>query len=305
MQNNPDGWGIVARVPSKRGTKIRVFRGLDEDEYMEAVAKLDGCEAIFHTRIATHGMINLENTHPYTIRTESNELIWMMHNGILQGFDDDLVHSDTWHFAQFLRNFTNLTEKLENPTFQSYLSQIIGAHNKLIFFTKKSVVIINPEEGKWNVDNTIWTSNQSPFYKRQKVTYLPKPKPSYTWPSEDILQSQKPSCTTTFEQFKRDEEYMNTQVDYGRAENEEADAYWDNYLSGLKKEETLGKVKVIDSDMFVALNIAAVEETAYDIVEAGDAEKSYTALISSPRNVGIAALERIVECAKPGMYYDV
>src|SRR6187402_2638487 len=80
---NPNGAGIA--YPDVNGG-ISMVKGLMTfDDFMEAMKpllelKADGIFYVLHFRIATHGTVNKENSHPLCIRENK---VAIAHNGVL------------------------------------------------------------------------------------------------------------------------------------------------------------------------------------------------------------------------------
>ena len=143
---------------------------------------------VIHFRIATHGKINEENTHPFTI---SNKMAFA-HNGMIKCVETTPEHSDTWHFNEAI---IKPMQKLDNKFLKKQhniklLSEVIG-YSKLVFLQANGeITIINKNLGD---DKTpgIWYSNSS--YKpkviqppqqqqqRQTIPYYRQPKDEYWW----------------------------------------------------------------------------------------------------------------------------
>lgn len=108
--NNPNGAGYMYR----RGKMVHYHKGfMDVDKFLESlhsnVTKKD--DVCMHFRIATHGTVRPENTHPFPITSEKAQLHQLSgivnralcHNGILTGYGipkSDI--SDSGFFAKML-----------------------------------------------------------------------------------------------------------------------------------------------------------------------------------------------------------
>jgi predicted glutamine amidotransferase len=87
-QSNPDGLGIITFNKNKHDLIKRV----DSYDVLDFHNLVNDAElAVVHFRLATHGMINEENCHPFHLGND----IYLMHNGICSGLGND-NHSDTY-----------------------------------------------------------------------------------------------------------------------------------------------------------------------------------------------------------------
>lgn len=88
---NPHGAGFAYYDPEKGWIARKGFLKLKE--FMHAYRPFGDQEAVLHFRIATHGAINAENTHPFM----RDDGLTLFHNGILSQFGSREV-SDTGDF---------------------------------------------------------------------------------------------------------------------------------------------------------------------------------------------------------------
>jgi hypothetical protein len=96
---NPDGAGVMY-ASKKRGLRIIKTLPKSADDLRAMVAQLpqDERDVCLHLRMRTHGDVDLENCHPYTV---AEGQVAMAHNGVLAtGNSKDKTKSDTWHFIQ-------------------------------------------------------------------------------------------------------------------------------------------------------------------------------------------------------------
>jgi len=83
---NPDGYGAVK-------TDGTVFRTLDWLAAWSWYEKNSAHVAVSHWRMATHGVVSIENVHPFRARKYE-----VFHNGVLCGYGNDVV-SDSRDFV--------------------------------------------------------------------------------------------------------------------------------------------------------------------------------------------------------------
>ena len=160
--SNPDGHGWA--IASRDGIVMRRTLNLDEalSTFAEARVRHAG-PALFHSRWATHGTVNVGNVHPFLVGGSHKTVV--AHNGILPveahplGDDD---RSDTRKFADEIlpRRF----RRLDKLSVTKALSKWCGAGNKLAILTvdpryQSSAYLINQNCGEWDELSGVWHSN--------------------------------------------------------------------------------------------------------------------------------------------------
>ncbi len=158
MRANSDGSGFCYI----KDNKVIVNKGFfDFEELWESFNKIQETNSlpkIFHARIATSGLRNEENMHPFSI----DERHAFAHNGILcspQG-----IHSDTFLFNETMLKpiFKHSETVYKEYVIKKLLEQDVGSYNKIaILGSDGDFVILNEEKGDWNDEKTIWRSNSS------------------------------------------------------------------------------------------------------------------------------------------------
>lgn len=155
MFSNPDGVGIMFDGKIEKYLAPSV-------EFIHA-RLLELCDKKFavHFRMKTHGEVDLENTHPYTL---PNGKGYLMHNGILPcGNDWDKTKSDTWHYIRLHLNKGKIDWQSHGAT--------IGSGNKFVFMDKKgNFEIVNKGTG---IDyDGAWYSNTYAWDYPRKVRFV-------------------------------------------------------------------------------------------------------------------------------------
>lgn len=177
---NGDGFGAAY----SDGKKVHTIKLLDPTAKELAHVYnqyLKGKDAIIHLRMRTHGDIDFENCHPYTV---SDHLV-MAHNGVLStGNAWDTSKSDTWHLIdRYLRPMLDKSpDLLFEPAFQRMLGGFIGSTNRLGFVdAKRGVVVINRHSGithkdTWFSNTYAWSPEKfgyvDPSYKYQQSSFI-------------------------------------------------------------------------------------------------------------------------------------
>lgn len=163
-ENNSDGMGLMF----SDGKKLQSHKELKNfDSFYEVYAKIrernPKANIGLHFRIKTHGMVNLENCHPF----EVNPKLYFMHNGIIRIESKNPNLSDTFVFNERIlkglkRNFLN------NHSIIELIENYIG-YSKLLFMNNKGEYkIINENLGVWKSEN--WFSNYT--YQKEERKYL-------------------------------------------------------------------------------------------------------------------------------------
>lgn len=157
---NDDGHGFAM---IDRGGELLVRRGLDAVSMVELFAELrsqnpDG-PAMFHSRMATHGVTDKSNVHPFYVGGDRRTVL--VHNGIFSQLSSEKhPWSDTKIFAQSLLP-NNPRMNLLTRSGRINTQKWMGSYNKVAVITtnprsKLSSFILNEKEGYW--DGGAWYS---------------------------------------------------------------------------------------------------------------------------------------------------
>lgn len=163
---------------------------------------------IIHMRIATHGLVDITNSHPHYV----NDKLVMAHNGVLRcvNVPKDSTESDTILFN--LNILSKLPEGWEKSEVICTLVQsFIGHGNKLAFLNSDNeTLILNEQLGEW--DEGCWYSNTS--YKAPKLVtttagnnwnYYPN-RGNITSISDYYKKCKNPGCGKNAKESEYDEE---------------------------------------------------------------------------------------------------
>ena len=164
--DNHDGMGVAIAM----GKELITYKEMKDFPYFrDLLEKYEKHDMIVHFRIATHGVVDETNCHPFLI----SDTVAMIHNGVLSGMDDDdFIRSDTKVFAEdylapIMKDFPGI---LENQAFLSMITQIAGSWNRIAFLTADGrYAIINEDDGEWI--NGCWFSNTHWKWTNWKNTY--------------------------------------------------------------------------------------------------------------------------------------
>jgi glutamine amidotransferase len=179
---NDDGHGYA--IVDVLGNRIIVDRGMDARDMIKSFVDIrsrfpDG-PALFHSRLATNGLINLLNTHPFPVGGDSRTVL--AHNGImpLQPSKTD-PRSDTRIVAEshIPRAFGTLRRRRARLAFERWM----GPWNKVVILTvdprfRDNAFILHEKEGIWH--EGAWYSND--MYQGWSPS-----KYRYAWDDGDLL----------------------------------------------------------------------------------------------------------------------
>ena len=168
--NNPDGAGFCYNT--KNGVIIHKGYLKFEDFYKDFKKhNYKNCDLIIHFRIATHGGVNKECTHPFVISKNIEDLKKLhvkcksafVHNGIISGYGSrtDNGVSDTMDYVtKIIANIPYINKTL--------LDNLAKEKSSRFAIINKNNFVVG---GAWIKDNGIYYSNDS--YK-ERVVETPK-----------------------------------------------------------------------------------------------------------------------------------
>ncbi|KMO82696.1 class II glutamine amidotransferase [Mycolicibacterium chlorophenolicum] len=162
--NNPHGhgWAIVETDRVVVGKSLDLAEALES--FVAARERHPAGPALFHSRWATHGSVNLPNVHPFVVG--GSELTVVAHNGILPteahpAKGDD--RSDSRKFADEI--LPTRFRRLDRRRAHDALSRWCGRANKLVILTadpryQRNSYVINESLGRWDAESGMWHSNE-------------------------------------------------------------------------------------------------------------------------------------------------
>lgn len=194
FDNNPHGAGYAYI----EGGEVIIRKGFFEfEEFWEsfnAIQSVSIHPMLIHFRVATFGVINKFNCHPWTI----NERFAMIHNGTIEKFSYWQANvSDTGHFTHnVLRPMFEKNESLHREKFAHILfEQAIGTGKIAILGADGEVTIYNEKLGYWI--GGIWFSNTSfypDYHSKKKRASLKKKQPDQLKKDSRIVQRKIRKC---------------------------------------------------------------------------------------------------------------
>lgn len=160
---NPDGGGYAYL---HRG-KLIVQRGLSRADlwrrYFKDAQNNPKSPFILHFRIATHGNVCLDNTHPFIVDHRHSGSTVLAHNGIIANVLTDLEpnESDTRAFIRLYARFLP-AGWMDNAAIVELVEHYIGTSLIVMLTTDKAasrnLYILNESLGTWDGDR--WFSNE-------------------------------------------------------------------------------------------------------------------------------------------------
>jgi hypothetical protein len=155
--NNKEGAGFAI---AKDG-KIEIHKGFFSfDDFWKAYQGLQKYAALLHFRIATHGVVNADNCHPFDV---SNGKYALVHNGILPSslHKDDKNESDSKQFAKLLEPLLEMVP-FGHEGFGKVVGEAIGYNKIALMNVNGKVWLFNEQKGTWN--KGVWYSNSGYAY---------------------------------------------------------------------------------------------------------------------------------------------
>ena len=166
--NNPHGFGFAIVVPEENRIIVSKTMNADEsiNQFLEARAKYQTGHALWHARIATSGVVDITNCHPFVLPDEKHpETTYIGHNGMLDVYEPKgETRSDTRIFVEDLLPAMGGVKALDNP-------QVWNLLNEFTRGSKVCVLTVSPEaqyemylfhEDAGNYDEDgVWWSNKS------------------------------------------------------------------------------------------------------------------------------------------------
>jgi hypothetical protein len=172
--SNSDGAGFMV---SRKGNVI-ITKGLMTFEkfwssFSKAkIAKKDTC--IIHFRIATHGLTNEANTHPFPVSSDHGLLsstqivtdVGVAHNGMIRINCEENM-SDTFTFVKQILGNQLVKEHIQHPAMLALLAKAIGGSRLALLWGNDDIKLLG--EGWRKDEKGVIYSNDS--YRYQRIIY--------------------------------------------------------------------------------------------------------------------------------------
>lgn len=160
--NNPHGFGYAVIA----GNEIIRGRGMSAKkvikEFLEVRKQFPDSYAMFHARLATHGVKNEDNCHPFIVG--GDQRTYLAHNGIL---DVQIAatdkRSDTRVFAEDVLPAMGGVTSLDDDNVWKIISRW-AMGSKIAILTidpsaKAACYIVNEDAGHWDNDGNWWSNS--------------------------------------------------------------------------------------------------------------------------------------------------
>lgn len=194
FKRNKDGAGVVWLEDGKLKIRKGFMTFLLFKEFIEELCqKIDTTQTLmgFHFRIKTHGEISPNNTHPFPLSENMEDLKQLdfetngkvaIHNGIIRKFSGTLKNSDTQEFiTQFLSPLNAGCPNWENNDKLVKLVENMLGSKMCVFNTDGTYKILGTG---WTEDGGVWYSNTS--YKNYS-TYTSRCYTCYDYDDDDDI----------------------------------------------------------------------------------------------------------------------
>lgn len=163
--NNPDGFGFAIAIPEENRIHVETTMNPDTsiNRFLEMRAMYPDTYAMWHARLATHGLTNIDNCHPFRVGGDS--LTVLAHNGILPVLmEKSDKRSDTRIFAEDVLPAMGGVHALDNEQMFNVMEEFCSG-SKVCILTldpkaKYSCYVINEKSGNFDSDG-VWWSNDS------------------------------------------------------------------------------------------------------------------------------------------------
>lgn len=190
---NDDGHGYAV-VDLTEG-RIITGRGARADDVIDEFSTIRARHlngpALFHSRFATDGAVNDENTHPFAVGGDPRTVL--AHNGVMpirpeanDPRSDTRLVAETW----IPRAYGTLRRRRARLAFERWLT----SYNKVVILTvdrrfRENAFILNEQSGIW--DNGIWYSNDGyrPFGRMSTISSV-----KYALTGDRLASDQCPMC---------------------------------------------------------------------------------------------------------------
>lgn len=158
---NPDGFGFAIMAEGGIISERTMSAKKSIDRFLKLRAQYPNAYAMWHCRIATQGVKNELNCHPFPVGGDTQT--YLAHNGMLSlPMADDDRRSDTRLFAEEVLPAMGGVAALDNPQVFHILEKW-ATGSKIVVMTvdpaaKYNLYILNEKAGEWDKEG-VWWSN--------------------------------------------------------------------------------------------------------------------------------------------------
>lgn len=169
---NKDGIGVaLLKFQTEEIVIKKDFENIDGflAWFYSNVTKEDNC--IVHFRLATHGLVDAGNRHPFPVtknkellrQTESICKMVVAHNGVISEYRQHATYSDTQKFIVDILSDEAIKTNLESASVRKLISNFIGTDRLVVLSSDKKVYLW----GTWEKEGELFYSNDG--YKDVEV----------------------------------------------------------------------------------------------------------------------------------------
>jgi predicted glutamine amidotransferase len=181
-ETNPNGFGIMWSQNGELKTARIVPTGKTQAWSWYTSLKIHAFPAVLHFRLATHGSVCEQNTHPFEVIPN----LAMVHNGVISGLPADSRDiTDTQIYVEryirpLLLGAVDPLVLVQSPAIKEIIGKHVG-YSKLVFMDNTgNTTIINESMGDYItrkgqaiwVSNTHWKEDHTPKYRKSYADML-------------------------------------------------------------------------------------------------------------------------------------
>ena len=160
---NSDGCGFAAATDGG----IMLQKGFfNYKKFLKAYRRFSKLPCLIHFRIATHGLTDLTNCHPFLFNEASFAAV---HNGIINIKCSDIKRSDTWHFVKLVLEPLSKVMDIRHPALRYLVESTISYSKIAVMDASGDVMIFNEDKGNWK--DGVWYSNRTYLPIAEYTTY--------------------------------------------------------------------------------------------------------------------------------------
>lgn len=174
---NPDGAGLAY---FDKGRLVVDKGHMNKDTFFAALAGLKGFDVVYHLRLATHGLTNRHQTHPFVVSPKPHNAKALkpkgkqciFHNGVITGLGDNLI-SDTIDFIASV-----VARIPDNAGRIKALSAVSGS--RFAYLADGEIYLVGnfTTRNGLKYSNMNWTFNYPAYTRKGKGSYI-------YWETED------------------------------------------------------------------------------------------------------------------------
>lgn len=205
LETNKDGIGVALHKDNANEIIIKKdFKNINDFYPWLINNVMIDDSLIIHFRLATSGLKDEGNRHPYPI-TKNKELLRqtnlvcqdaVAHNGVLKDYDKHEVYNDTQKFVLDILSDESIKNNLSNKPVQKLIKNFIGTDKLVIMFSTGDLIFI----GEFVEENGVSYSNYG-YRSSYRYSYLNNTTNTWSW-CEHCLKMKEDSKELEFKKVK-------------------------------------------------------------------------------------------------------